>query len=81
MNILTDAENQIVDELRLAFYELVPAELRTFCSLTSRISQEVLNKFAIRNELMPCQLLFFTKMVKRLKENKASLAKRNLPLG
>jgi len=56
MNILTDAENQIVDELRLAFYELVPAELRTYCSLTSRISQEVLNKFAIRNELMPCQL-------------------------
>jgi hypothetical protein len=43
MNILTDAENQIVDELRLAFYELVPAELRTYCSLTSRISQEVLN--------------------------------------
>lgn len=58
MNILTDAENQIVDELRLAFYELVPAELRTFCSLTSRISQEVLNKFAIRNELMPCQLWY-----------------------
>ena len=33
MNILTDAENHIVDELRLAFYEVVPAELRTFCSL------------------------------------------------
>lgn len=58
MNILTDVENHIVDELRLAFYDLVPAELRTFCSLTSRISQEVLNKFAIRNELMPCQLWY-----------------------
>lgn len=44
--------------MRLAFYELVPAELRTYCSLTSRISQEVLNKFAIRNELMPSQLWY-----------------------
>ena len=58
MNILTDEENRIVDQLRLGFYELVPLELRTFCSLTSRISHEVLNRFAIRNELMPCQLWY-----------------------
>jgi hypothetical protein len=58
MHILTDAENQIVDRLRLAYYEVVPAEFRTFCSLTSRISQAVLSKFSIVNELMPCQLWY-----------------------
>jgi hypothetical protein len=58
MHILTDAENQIVDRLRLAYYEVVPAEFRTFCALTSRISQAVLSKFSIVNELMPCQLWY-----------------------
>lgn len=58
MHTLTDAEIQIVDRLRLAYYEVVPAEFRTFCSLTSRISQAVLSKFSIVNELMPCQLWY-----------------------
>ena len=58
MNILSEAENQVVDQLRLAFYEIVPSELRTYCSLTSRISQAVLNRFSIQNELMPCQLWY-----------------------
>lgn len=58
MHILTDAENQIVDCLRLAFYDVVPAEFRTFCSLTSRISKAVLEKFDISSELLPCQLWY-----------------------
>jgi len=58
VHILTDAENKIVDKLRLAYYEIVPAELRTFCSLTSRISSHVLRKFGIATELMPCQLWY-----------------------
>jgi hypothetical protein len=58
MHILTDAENQIIDRLRLAYYEVVPAEFRTYCSLTSRISQAVLHKFSILSELMPCQLWY-----------------------
>ena len=58
MHILTDAENRIVDKLRLAFYDVVPSDFRTFCSLTSRISKQVLDKFGISNELMPCQLWY-----------------------
>jgi hypothetical protein len=58
MHILTDAENHIVDKLRLAYYEVVPAEFRTFCSLTSRISQAVLTQLGISTELMPCQLWY-----------------------
>lgn len=58
MHILTDAENQIVDRLRLAYYDVVPAEFRTFCSLTSRIAQAVLTQFSIATELMPCQLWY-----------------------
>lgn len=58
MNILTDEENRIVDELRLRFYELVPSDLSTFCSLTSRITHAVLARFSIPNELMPCQLWY-----------------------
>jgi hypothetical protein len=58
MHILSESENQVVDRLRLSFYEVVPAEYRTFCSLTSRISQATLNKLGIVNELMPCQLWY-----------------------
>jgi hypothetical protein len=58
MHNLTEAESQIVDKLRLVFYEVVPAEYRTFCSLTSRISQAALLQFGIVNELMPCQLWY-----------------------
>ena len=58
MNILTDEENHIVDELRLRFYELVPSDLSTYCSLTSRITHAVLARFSIPNELMPCQLWY-----------------------
>ena len=58
VHILTDAENRIVDKLRLAFYDVVPSDFRTFCSLTSRISKQVLDKFGIGNELMPCQLWY-----------------------
>jgi hypothetical protein len=58
MHILTDAENQIIDRLRLAYYDVVPAELRTYCSLTARISEAVLLKFSMVSELMPCQLWY-----------------------
>ena len=58
LHILTDAENRIVDKLRLAYYDIVPADFRTYCALTSRISKHVLDKFGIGNELMPCQLWY-----------------------
>ena len=58
MHILTASESQIVDQLRLVYYEVVPSQLRTYCSLTSRITQAVLSKFSIANELMPCQLWY-----------------------
>ncbi len=58
MHILTASEDRIVDQLRLAYYQVVPSEYRTYCSLTSRITQAVLSKFSIVNELMPCQLWY-----------------------
>jgi len=58
VNTLNPDESQKVDALRLAFYEVVPKELRTFCALTSRISSTVLTKLGIQNELLPCQLWY-----------------------
>lgn len=37
------------------FYEIVPAELETYCAVTSRISQRVLSHFDIESRLTPCQ--------------------------
>lgn len=57
---LSPQENQIVDNLRLAYYKVVPSEFRTYCSLTSRITSAVLTKLGVKNELMPCQLWYST---------------------
>lgn len=60
MYCLSPKEKEIVDSLRLAYFHVVPAKFRTYCSLTSRITSAVLTKFGIRNELMPCQLWYST---------------------
>ena len=37
VHILTDAENKIVDKLRLAYYEIVPAELDTVLAVLGEL--------------------------------------------
>jgi len=61
MHTLSDSESQTVDRLRLAYYEVVPAKFRTYCSLTSRITKSVLDQFGIPTELMSCQLWYTNK--------------------
>ncbi len=45
-----------VQALAHAFYEVVPAHLRTYCSLTSRIAQATLARLGIPATLTPCQV-------------------------
>lgn len=46
----------VVENLVDTYYNCVPTRYKTYCSLTSRISERVLSSFGIRAELVPCQL-------------------------
>lgn len=46
----------LVQALAQAFYEVVPGELRTYCSLTARIAQAALEKLDVPAHLTPCQV-------------------------
>ena len=56
MKLLTAGEQLTLKALADSFYEVVPLELRTYCTLTSAISKAVLNHFAIPARIVPCQL-------------------------
>lgn len=53
---LTAVEQSTLRTLAESFYEVVPLELSTYCSLTSAISKVVLRHFAIQSRIVPCQL-------------------------
>jgi hypothetical protein len=56
MKELTAAQQSILGALGHAYYEVVPLNLRTYCSLTSEISKNVLAHFGIEARCMPCQV-------------------------
>ena len=56
MKELTAAEQKILGTLGNLYYEVVPLNLRTFCSLTSEISKNVLEHFGMECARMPCQV-------------------------
>ncbi len=56
MKPLTAGEQLTLKTLADTFYEVVPLELRTYCSLTSAISKAVLQHFEIQSRIVPCQL-------------------------
>ncbi len=43
-----------------SFYKVVPTDLRTYCSVTSKISKNVLLHFGIEADLLPCQIWLTT---------------------
>lgn len=51
---------ELVNALAESFYKLVPHELSTYCSVTSKISQRVLQHFGIEATLVPCQIWLTT---------------------
>ncbi len=53
---LSERDVALINALASHFYEVVPHEYKTFCSLTSRISQAVLIRFGIDAQLQPCQV-------------------------
>jgi hypothetical protein len=56
MKALSAAEQNILTALGNLFYETVPQNLRTYCSLTSEISKRVLQHFKVEATVVPCQL-------------------------
>ena len=58
MRQLTAGEQSTLKLLADTFYEVVPLELRTYCSLTSAISKAALHHFAIQSRIVPCQLWY-----------------------
>ncbi len=46
----------VVDALVENFYSVVPHELKTYCSVTSRITQATLKHFGVETRLLPCQV-------------------------
>jgi hypothetical protein len=53
-----NAEEVLLDTLAGCFYEVVPHEWRTYCSLTSRIARAVLRHYEVPAELTPAQLWY-----------------------
>ena len=51
---------EILQKLGNVFYQYVPLTLSTYCSVTSRISCQVLSAFDIEAELVPCQMWYVT---------------------
>jgi hypothetical protein len=50
----------LANNLVESFYKVVPTDLRTYCSVTSRISKNALRHFGIEAELLPCQIWLST---------------------
>ena len=58
MENLIAPELRILETLKIMYYEVVPPNLRTYCSLTSEISKAVLRHFGIETSLLPCQVWY-----------------------
>ncbi len=57
---LSQGQSASVKAVARAFYEVVPQELRTFCSVTSRIAQAALSRLGLPARLTPCQVWLTT---------------------
>lgn len=51
-------ELAIVEEVTRRYYEVLPAELRTYCSAGSRVTQHALALLGVDSTLLPCQLMY-----------------------
>jgi len=51
-------QEELLNELALRFFEVVPHAWRTHCAATARICQQVLRHFGQPAELTPCQLWY-----------------------
>ncbi len=60
MKKLTDDDIALLNELGELFYEVVPEQYQTFCATTSSIAVHVLQYFAIKARLLPCQVWYTT---------------------
>ena len=56
MKALSASQRETLTTLANVYYEVVPLKLRTYCSLTARISEVVLQRFGIKATAVPCQL-------------------------
>jgi hypothetical protein len=57
---LSDRDIALVNALVTHFYDVVPREYTTYCSLTARIVQSVLQHLGIAAQLLPCQVWLVT---------------------
>jgi len=51
-----EREIEILNRLSQHYFSVLPAEYRTYCSLTAEVSRRVLLQHGIRAVLMPCQV-------------------------
>lgn len=58
MKNLIVPELKILEPLKAMYYEIVPLNFRTYCSLTAEISKAVLKHFGIESSLLPCQVWY-----------------------
>ena len=49
---------QLIDKLAHSFYQVVPEQYRTYCSLTSAIIEQVLTHFGVPCKRVPCQIWY-----------------------
>ena len=56
MKKLTADQQRTLAHLANLYYQIVPLQLRTYCTLTSEISKLVLQNFGIDATVVPCQL-------------------------
>lgn len=49
---------QLIEKLAHSFYQVVPEEYRTYCSLTSAIIEQVLTHFGVPCKREPCQIWY-----------------------
>jgi hypothetical protein len=50
----------LANNLVESFYQIVPTELSTYCSLTASIAKKVLLHFGVEADLLPCQIWLTT---------------------
>lgn len=57
---LSPHQIEILQKLGNLYYQFVPVTISTYCSLTSRVSCQVLSYFGVEAELVPCQIWYAT---------------------
>lgn len=58
MNELTEVQQGMVTALASRYFDVVPEDLRTYCSVTAKISSVVLQHYGIESNLLPCQIWY-----------------------